>query len=244
MGYKEALATMVNNSGLTLREIADRCRANNTPLDPSYISKLQTGKQGPPSEEISKAIAEACGGNAEALILEGFIEKAPEPIQNFVNGMLEYIKEITVSLIGFYTNPEGAKIVMDQLDQASMFELMDMVSITLNEFKNNKNKPFSLDDKFTPNFEFSPNVSVRIIDESMSPIIPKGANVNMIVTPEYKTGDIVAVRLEDGSSLIRSLILLEDTTILVPESKNFEVLTFPKGTVNIVCKVKSVTTEI
>ena len=54
-------------------------------IDPSYISKLQTGKQAPPSEEASRILAKVLGGNLIDLLWLGFIEKAPIEIKQLFN---------------------------------------------------------------------------------------------------------------------------------------------------------------
>lgn len=81
MKYKELLSELVKNSGLTLREIAEKCKEHNLLIDPSYISKLQTGKQAPPSNDVSRTLAEVLGGDPLKLSWLGFIEKAPYDIQ-------------------------------------------------------------------------------------------------------------------------------------------------------------------
>lgn len=81
MGYKELLSDLVKNSGLTLREIADKCKELGISIDPSYISKLQTGKQAPPSDEVSRILAEALGADPIELIWLSYTEKAPDEIK-------------------------------------------------------------------------------------------------------------------------------------------------------------------
>ena len=77
MQYKELLSSLVKKSGLTLREIADKCKEHGQSIDPSYISKLQTGKLPPPSEEVSRALALVTGGDTDELVWLSFVEKAP-----------------------------------------------------------------------------------------------------------------------------------------------------------------------
>ena len=60
-----------------MRQIAQQCRERNHAIDPSYISKLQTNHLPPPSEEVSKSLAEVLGANVDDFIYLGYIEKAP-----------------------------------------------------------------------------------------------------------------------------------------------------------------------
>lgn len=106
MGYKELLSTSISKSGLTLREISERCKKFNVNITPSYISQLQTGKQNPPSEEVTKAISNVLNIDPTNLIIEGYIEKAPEIIKYFfsvtctsINKILIYLKSKNVSCI-------------------------------------------------------------------------------------------------------------------------------------------------
>ncbi|MBP2655791.1 MAG: hypothetical protein H6Q73_3360 [Firmicutes bacterium] len=79
--YRQLLSHYIKHSGLSLRQIAQQCRERNHSIDPSYISKLQSGHLPPPSEEVSKTLAEVLGANAEELIYLGYIEKAPATIR-------------------------------------------------------------------------------------------------------------------------------------------------------------------
>lgn len=79
--YAQLLSSHIKHSDLTLREIAHQCKERGYPIDPSYISKLQTGRLPPPSEEVSHVLANVLGAQAEELIYWGYIEKAPQVIR-------------------------------------------------------------------------------------------------------------------------------------------------------------------
>jgi transcriptional regulator with XRE-family HTH domain len=89
MSYKDLLAQYTKESGLTLRQIANECEKMGVMIDPSTISRIQTGRMPPPSEEISKAIAIICKQDPQKLIMEGYIDKAPEPIQKLLQQYME-----------------------------------------------------------------------------------------------------------------------------------------------------------
>lgn len=84
MQYRELLAEYVAKSKMTLREIAEECKVRGEPIDPSYISKLQTGRLPPPSEEVSRVLAEVLGGDANKLVYLGYLEKAPSIIRQLL----------------------------------------------------------------------------------------------------------------------------------------------------------------
>lgn len=87
MRYNELLSQYIDNSSLSLGEISLRLAKKNIDISRSYISKLKNGVKPPASEEISRALAEITGGDPEQLIMAGYIEKAPEEIQELLNGM-------------------------------------------------------------------------------------------------------------------------------------------------------------
>ncbi|WP_052091949.1 helix-turn-helix domain-containing protein [Paenibacillus sp. FSL H7-0357] len=87
MKYSELLSKYIEESGLSLGEIAIRLSNKNIKIDRSYISKLKNGNKPPASEDVTRALAEVTGGDTDALLLAGHIEKAPEEIKE---GLIEY----------------------------------------------------------------------------------------------------------------------------------------------------------
>lgn len=80
MSYASMLDSFITYSKLSLEEIADRCKQKGVDIHASYISKLRKGTRPAPSEEISRAIAEACRADADALVIQGNIERTPKQI--------------------------------------------------------------------------------------------------------------------------------------------------------------------
>ncbi|MBA4541953.1 transcriptional regulator [Thermoactinomyces daqus] len=81
MTYAELLQEYIKNSGMTLERIAEECGKRGVKIHPTYISKLRLGKRPAPSEEISRVLAEVTGGDAQRLIIKGYIEKIPDDIK-------------------------------------------------------------------------------------------------------------------------------------------------------------------
>lgn len=79
--YKELLSFHVKKSGLSLRQIAQHCKDRGQKIDSSYISKLQNGHLPPPSEGISKILADVLGGDADTFVYLGYLAKAPYVIR-------------------------------------------------------------------------------------------------------------------------------------------------------------------
>lgn len=84
MKYSELLSKYIEESGLSLGEISIRLSNKNIKVDRSYISKLKNDNKPPASEEVTRALAEVTGGDVDALLLAGYIEKAPEEIKPYL----------------------------------------------------------------------------------------------------------------------------------------------------------------
>lgn len=82
--YAELLSRWIDESGLSLREIADRCTAAGQPVTYSYISKLRAGNADPPSKAITRAIATALGKPPALLELIQDLEGLEESLRNAV----------------------------------------------------------------------------------------------------------------------------------------------------------------
>lgn len=83
------LRKYIENSGLSLSQIEGKMKQNGLSTNKAYISKLQNGVAPPAGEEITRALAEVTGGDPEALLLAGHIEKAPEEVR----GVLSEVKK-------------------------------------------------------------------------------------------------------------------------------------------------------
>ncbi|WP_338555582.1 hypothetical protein [Paenibacillus sp. KS-LC4] len=84
MAYSDILNRYIKESGFTLSDICQRIGEKGISIDRSYLSKLKTGAKPPASDELSRAIAEVTGGDSEALIIAGYIEKSPEELKKTI----------------------------------------------------------------------------------------------------------------------------------------------------------------
>lgn len=88
MSYADLLRRYIEESGMTLEEIAKACKERGLDIHPTYISKLRTGARPAPSnEKISRILAEVTGGDPEALIIQGYIDRAPEAVKPILEAM-------------------------------------------------------------------------------------------------------------------------------------------------------------
>lgn len=84
MSYAKLLTKYINNSKTSLRKVAQICRDEGFPIDHSYISKLKNAKMPPPSAKTSRALANALNGNPEELVIQGYIENAPNEVKRIL----------------------------------------------------------------------------------------------------------------------------------------------------------------
>ena len=82
MPYTKLLNNIIADSNLSYKFIAEKCTEMGTTIDPSYISKLLSGKCNVPSEKISRALANVCGYDERLLVLEGYLDIAPKEIKD------------------------------------------------------------------------------------------------------------------------------------------------------------------
>jgi transcriptional regulator with XRE-family HTH domain len=80
--FARTLREAIWESGLSLREVADRCQQQcNVAVDNSYLSKLQLGACPPPSDKITRALAQVLGLDLVEFALQAYIDRAPEDLR-------------------------------------------------------------------------------------------------------------------------------------------------------------------
>lgn len=122
--HKDLLTQFVKNSGLSLREISRRAKSKGKSVSQSYLSMLTKGETPPPSEEVSKVLAEITGGDAEKLIWYGLIEKNPLEVQPIIRWYYEQWNSF-VSAIAALRNWDDEAI--NKMQQLSMKERVCMI---------------------------------------------------------------------------------------------------------------------
>jgi len=235
---------MVKKSGLTLREIADKCRDYHVRIDQSYISKLQKNNQAPASDEVNIAIAKACGAEPDELLYEAYMIKIPESIKNFFDELIKNIKDI-IKFTLTVNNPEFKTIIKQQIDTLSDFKIIKEFLNTNSIFRKN-NRALTrkygykkLKERFK---QIMPGLPM--FDDSMAPMIPKDAFIQTSLSSKINSGDIVLVMLTDETYLIRRYVTIDEKIILIADNKKFEPLTIEKESIEFMSKVQSITIPV
>lgn len=121
MSYTELLSEYISNAKISMRKIAEKCNERGFSIDHSYISKIRRGIKPPPSEDLSRIIAEVCGGDPEALVLEGYKEKAPDKVKSLIEVGTAVNKE------GIIQKPDSSKKYSMVIELADLLENNDIM---------------------------------------------------------------------------------------------------------------------
>ncbi len=136
MNYAEMLDSIITNSNLSLRQIAKRCADLELSITPSYISQLKNGKLPPPTPEVSMILAKACNSQDESkLIFQGYIEKAPEVIKQYMLASSELNKAMLEALYKFSNDGQMAETARAYLKQLDILSTIEMSSKYLKDGK-------------------------------------------------------------------------------------------------------------
>ncbi|MCK5129481.1 MAG: LexA family transcriptional regulator [Clostridiales bacterium] len=203
MSYSKLLKNIIDSSELSYKEVAEKCKANGKAIDPSYISKLVNNKISPPKDDISKAIASVCNGDSESLILEAYLEKAPQSIIKMFDKLRNMLIDITLNLI-----PEEQKeLVIEIFKTMPLFTLLDSMT---NETNNNL---FSITEN-----KSEIGISIKAFDDGMNPLIRENQNALISQKKSYENGDIIAltyIKSEDENIIFRKFYSLPNSNVLL-----------------------------
>jgi len=81
MVFRQLLREAIDNSGLTLREVALLCEEQGAPIDHSYLSKIRSGALPPPSDKVARVLARVLGLDPMEVALKAYIDRAPEDLR-------------------------------------------------------------------------------------------------------------------------------------------------------------------
>lgn len=127
--YSDLLNQYIEESGLTLGEIAKGINDLGVKAERSYISMLKNNKtKNPASEEVNRALATVTGGDPDRLVFAAFIDKAPESMKK----ILESINDLDTFLDEFM---KKTKINLDENLVKAQLKAMGMSDEELADLK-------------------------------------------------------------------------------------------------------------
>ena len=245
MPYAKLLNQLIEESGMTAKDVAQKCADYGVSITPSYLSMLRNGAgKRMPSDEVSRAIAKALGKDENLLVVERALDEAPEPITKALQYILRVSTAGLMGLTGNELTPEMQALMDEQIQKMPLSESVLQLSRQTSLPKFNKytfgTVMQNADGSATVNVTTTPEF---VIDtDAMLPIIGKGDRVRLQAEQQYKTGDIVAF---NGNGMeCRRVEIVDGHIVLVPFERGFASLPYDPKKQQILGRVITVTRDI
>lgn len=137
MKYHELLSKYIKESKLSLGEIVLRANKQNLRITKSYISKLKNGHKPPASEEVTRALAEVIGGDPEALVIAGYVDKAPPEIKQLLKQVEQAEQAIEDQIIEYLAIHIKDINCLSPSEKGYLFDLFEKIGVMLFEDQGN-----------------------------------------------------------------------------------------------------------
>ena len=246
MPYTVLLNDLIKKSGMSAKEIAEKCQALGASITPSYLSLLRKENcTRTPSEDISRALAKVLGADDEDLLLvEKALDDAPEAIrrafQNLVASMTAALMQNASQELDADTQNRMMEIVMQQPLAQAVLQLARQPD--LEKIHREVNTAIIQNETGTTVVNVSGFTSFDITDNAMYPTLTKGDKVNVTAQAEYATGDIIAVIGKEDTLQYRQLQKVGNTALLVAFNSEYAPQAFEADCMTIFGKVNAVIT--
>lgn len=249
--YSKLLSKIIAESGYTAKEVVEKCNELGNGIDTTRLSKLQSGKLSAPSSKVSRDLARVCNADERLLVLEGYIEKAPQEI---IDAFMSLKISIVASALNIYknnfsqSNLVSLEKVKTELEKEPLADfIISLIDTGVENVSINENgidlQAIEKDENIT--ITLSQPTTLPAKDNAMFPIIPEGSKVYLEIRENYNNGDIVAIRTKDNeNAIIREVVFNNNSVILIPLKKEFETLTYNKEDLTFLGKVTEVLTSI
>ncbi|HCC35071.1 MAG TPA: hypothetical protein DEQ02_05335 [Ruminococcaceae bacterium] len=256
MPYASLLNQLIENAGISNKELCDACAEEGIKLTPAYISLLRNPlEQRTASESVSRALARALGEeNEQLLVIQAYLDKAPECLRDLKSYFRDYMSSAISAELAEDADDIQRSVLMDDYKKLPFAELFsEFTDTVIGKFvmqlqSNDSADPIKSSMELVNQIESENNIEVR--DNAMAPLIVKGSRVlfsraeNM---ENYKTGDLVCFfRKDESRILVRRLAILEThpvTFAMIPQNPNYQTQQLSASEVVLMGKVKQVTTE-
>ena len=246
MPYGKLLKKMLVESNYTASEIVEECKKRDLKIDKSYVSKLQNDKCNCPNEKISKEIAKICNKDERLLVLEGYIDNAPQEIRELLYSIRLLFTNITSNVLNFVPD----KTIVNEFERLIKEE---PISEFILNFIDNKDSLVNIDKNIFQTVQTDNGIdltltqppAISVSDNAMAPLITEKSKVCLSIQTSYENGDIVAVKTSDRDNIIIRQAYLKDNEItLTSLNKGYFSLTYNLSNVVIIGKVTSIINEL
>lgn len=242
--YSMLLNTIIAESGLTAKEIVEKCNELGNGIETTRLSKLQNAKLPAPSEKVSRDIAKVCNVDDRKLVIEGYLEKAPKEIIEAFK-ILKINSQITaLRIFENNVNPEQLELIKKELEKQPLSDCVIQILDSKDNTISLSTELFDVKEKdFT--FRIEEPIALPIMDNSMFPLIPQNSKISLKLQEKYENGDILALKIKKQENVIARYVLFNgNNMILTSLNKDFETLTYNTKDVTILGKVSKVTNDI
>lgn len=246
MPYNVLLNRIVAESGYTAKQIVEECENKGVHIDKTYFSKIQNGRIGAPREEISIAIAEMCNADARKLVLEGYLDKAPKQVKEFLLTIKNILISSSLQILNSAYDENTIKELQIQLEKEPLSDYIIEYLNNVNSFKNINQNMFNTQiNQNDMNIMLTEPIGISVPDNSMFPLIQEKAKVCLKLEEKYNNGDILVIKPKNKDELlIRYALINDNEIILTPLNKDYKKLTYNLDDIVIMGKVIKVITEI
>ncbi len=231
MTYAEMLDRMIIESELSLRQISKMCLEFDITITPSYISQLKNGKLPPPSPEVSLAISKVCNSkNQSQLVFQGYMEKAPEVIKEYMLASSQLNRLMLESLYREQNNAISNE-ALEYLKNLDILSSLEMSSRYINS--DEKIDTAELIREITLSSGGASKVQEKgdminffLGDNSFHPTIPIHSYVYILPTKIdlLKERDIIALYPQNRrQATLRRVFFTDNKILLIPEDKSFPI---------------------
>lgn len=229
MYYAEMLSQIIDESELSLRQISKMCKEFDVHITPSYISQLKNGKLPPPSPEVSLALAKVCNSkNQSLLVFQGYMEKAPEVIREYMLASSQLNRIMLESLCKSEHGETMSQEAVDYLRNLDVLSSLEMSSkyISSADAPSAKEliKEITLSSGGVSQMDARGDmVNMFLGDTSMSPSIPIHSYLYILPTKLdlLKEKDIIAFYPNNRKqATLRKIFFTNNKILLIPEDKN------------------------
>lgn len=235
--YSKMLSKIIAESGFTSKQIVEKCNEIGNGIDTTRLSKLQNGKLPAPSPKVSRDIAKICNADERLLVLEGYLEKAPQEI---IDVLMSIKFATTMTTLKVFTNKVSKEDLNKIKEELNKEPLADFLVLLLDNEKNMEINEDMLEFKAKQDnvtISFTEPLSIKIKDNAMFPKIPEGANINLQIQNEYNKGDILAIKIKNEEIIVRYAFINNDEITLAPLNSQYETITYNLKDVVILGKV-------
>lgn len=254
MPYTKLLNQLIDASGLSAKEIAERCTELGQRITASYISILRKPENARiPSDDMSRVLAKVLGAeHQELLVIEAYIDKAPPEF----SGVLYFLKKaVALSIMSNFVNAVGQdemNLLIERYNEMPMASIVIayqemMGSETTEKLPGPANfLSETTEDEYSVDVHMSAASGFLVPDDSMFPTLPKDSRVTIETKQmeEYQDGDILCFILKGEKEIqYRKVGFLDDEhtqMAMFPLNDKYKTKTYSIDKISVLGKVNRV----